>query len=109
MILVSGVTLSLRPLPEQRTWAGHLGAGTGGRHPLGADGHLDAPANVGGVHRVVVGARPDDVPAGARVGRRFFNVAFSRATMRPVDISVTEVGIVIGIYEPSGPVSDGQM
>jgi hypothetical protein len=31
------------------------------------------------------------------------------ATMRPVDLTVTDLGIVIGTYEPAGPVGHGQM
>jgi hypothetical protein len=29
--------------------------------------------------------------------------------MRPVDLTVTELGVVIGTYEPAGPVRHGQM
>jgi hypothetical protein len=29
--------------------------------------------------------------------------------MRPVDLSVTELGIVLGTYEPAGPVRHGEM
>ena len=42
-------------------------------------------------------------------GRRLFNDGALPATMRPVDITVTDLGIVIGTYEPAGPVSHGQM
>ena len=42
-------------------------------------------------------------------GRRLFNDGTLPATMRPVDITVTDLGIVIGTYEPAGPVSHGQM
>jgi dihydrofolate reductase len=42
-------------------------------------------------------------------GRRLFNDGFLPATMRPVDLTVTELGIVIGTYEPAGPVRHGEM
>jgi dihydrofolate reductase len=42
-------------------------------------------------------------------GRRLFNDGTLAAAMRPVDLTVTDLGIVIGIYEPVGPVSVGQM
>jgi dihydrofolate reductase len=42
-------------------------------------------------------------------GRRLFEDGILPTTMRPIDVSVTEQGIVIGIYEPSGPVEHGQM
>jgi dihydrofolate reductase len=42
-------------------------------------------------------------------GRRLFNDGILPATMRPVDLTVTDRGIVLGIYEPAGPVGHGQM
>jgi dihydrofolate reductase len=42
-------------------------------------------------------------------GRRLFNDGILPATMRPVDLTVTNRGIVLGIYEPAGPVGHGQM
>lgn len=42
-------------------------------------------------------------------GRRLFNDGILPATMRPVDIAVTDLGIVLGTYEPAGPVRHGQM
>ena len=42
-------------------------------------------------------------------GRRLFDAGAVPTTMRPVDVSVTDQGIVIGTYEPSGPVETGQM
>jgi dihydrofolate reductase len=42
-------------------------------------------------------------------GRRLFNDGVRPATLRPVDITVTEVGIVIGSYEPAGEVRYGEM
>src|SRR5918994_2599154 len=42
-------------------------------------------------------------------GRRLFNDGLLPATMRPVDLTVTDLGIVLGTYEPAGPVRHGQM
>jgi dihydrofolate reductase len=42
-------------------------------------------------------------------GRRLFNDGVLPVTMRPVDVTVTDLGIVLGIYEPAGPVDHGQM
>ena len=42
-------------------------------------------------------------------GRRLFNDGMLPATMRPVDLTVTDLGIVLGTYEPKGPVLHGQM
>ena len=42
-------------------------------------------------------------------GRRLFNDGVLPATMRPVDLTVTELGIVLGTYEPAGPVRHGEM
>jgi hypothetical protein len=42
-------------------------------------------------------------------GRRLFNDGILPATMRPVDLTVTDLGIVIGTYELAGPVRHGQM
>ncbi|HEX3542368.1 MAG TPA: dihydrofolate reductase family protein, partial [Acidimicrobiales bacterium] len=42
-------------------------------------------------------------------GRRLFNHGILPATMRPVDLTVTDLGIVVGTYEPAGPVRHGQM
>ena len=42
-------------------------------------------------------------------GRRLFNDGMVPATMRPVEITVTDVGVVLGTYEPIGPVGHGQM
>jgi hypothetical protein len=38
-----------------------------------------------------------------------FNDGVFPKTMRPVDITVTDLGIVVGTYEPAGPVRHGQM
>ena len=42
-------------------------------------------------------------------GRRLFNDGIRPTTMRPVDLTVTELGIVVGTYEPAGPVRHAQM
>ena len=42
-------------------------------------------------------------------GRRLFNHGLRPATMRPVDLSVTDLGVVLATYEPAGPVQHGQM
>lgn len=42
-------------------------------------------------------------------GRRLFEAGILPATLRPVDVTVTDLGIVLGTYEPSGPVRHGQM
>ncbi len=42
-------------------------------------------------------------------GRRLFNEGIAPATMRPVDIAVTDLGTILATYEPAGPVLLGQM
>lgn len=42
-------------------------------------------------------------------GRRLFNAHVQPSTMRVVDLTVTEHGIVLGTYEPAGPARHGQM
>ncbi len=42
-------------------------------------------------------------------GRRLFNDGILPATMRPIEVTVTDLGIVLGTYEPAGPVRHGQM
>jgi dihydrofolate reductase len=42
-------------------------------------------------------------------GRRLFDEGILPTTMRPVDLAVTDLGVVIGTYEPSGPVRHGRM
>jgi len=42
-------------------------------------------------------------------GRRLFNNGALPSTMRPVDVAVTDLGIVLGTYEPAGPVAHGEM
>jgi dihydrofolate reductase len=42
-------------------------------------------------------------------GRRLFNEGVMPATMRTVNLTMTDLGITIGTYEPAGPVRHGQM
>ncbi len=42
-------------------------------------------------------------------GRRLFDDAILPVARRPVAITVTDVGIVLGTYEPLGPARHGQM
>ena len=42
-------------------------------------------------------------------GRRLFDVGILPTTLNPVDITVTAQGIVLGTYEPSGPVPHGHV
>jgi dihydrofolate reductase len=42
-------------------------------------------------------------------GRRLFADGAVPVTMRPVELTTTELGVVIGTYEPAGPVRHGQM
>ena len=42
-------------------------------------------------------------------GRRLFNDGLLPTTLAPVDVTVSELGVVIGTYEPAGPVSYGEM
>lgn len=42
-------------------------------------------------------------------GRRLFADGTVPATMHPVEVSVTDRGVVLGTYEPAGPVHHGQM
>jgi dihydrofolate reductase len=42
-------------------------------------------------------------------GRRLFNDGLLPATMRPVRVAVTDLGIILGTYEPAGPVRHGEM
>jgi dihydrofolate reductase len=42
-------------------------------------------------------------------GRRLFDRGILPRTMRPVDVTVTDLGVVIGTYEPAGPAQHGQM
>jgi dihydrofolate reductase len=42
-------------------------------------------------------------------GRRLFNDGILPTTMRPVEVTVTDLGVVIGTYQPAGPVHHGEM
>lgn len=42
-------------------------------------------------------------------GRRLFNGGLLPRTMRAVKVATTDVGVVIGTYEPAGPVEHGTM
>ena len=42
-------------------------------------------------------------------GYRLFNDGITPATMRPVDLAVTDLGTIIATYEPAGPVLHGEM
>ena len=42
-------------------------------------------------------------------GRRLFNDGVLPVTMRAIEITTTDLGVVIGTYEPAGPVRHGQM
>jgi dihydrofolate reductase len=42
-------------------------------------------------------------------GRRLFNDGILPTTMRSIDLTVTDLGIVLGTYEPAGPVGHGEM
>ena len=42
-------------------------------------------------------------------GRRLFNDGILPATMRPVDLTVTDLGIILDTYEPAGPVRHRQI
>jgi dihydrofolate reductase len=60
-------------------------------------------------HQLVDRFRLMTFPVVLGSGRRLFNHGILPATMRPVDITVTGVGIVLGTYEPAGPAGHGQM
>jgi dihydrofolate reductase len=42
-------------------------------------------------------------------GHRLFNEGVQPTTMRTVNVTMTDVGVTIGTYEPAGPVRNGQM
>lgn len=42
-------------------------------------------------------------------GRRLFGEGILPQTLRPVDLTTTELGVVIGTYEPAGPVGYGHL
>ena len=60
-------------------------------------------------HRLVDRFRLMTYPLVLGSGRRLFDEHLQPATLRPVDLTVSELGIVIGTYEPAGPVRHGHM
>ena len=42
-------------------------------------------------------------------GQRLFQDGLLPTTMRPVELTTTDLGVVIGTYEPAGPVATGEM
>ena len=42
-------------------------------------------------------------------GRRLFRDGIVPVTMRPVDLTTTDAGVILATYEPAGPVLHGQM
>ncbi len=60
-------------------------------------------------HELVDRFRLMTFPLVLGAGRRLFNHGIPPATMRPVDVTVTELGVVVGTYEPAGPVRYGEM
>lgn len=60
-------------------------------------------------HEVVDRFRLMIYPVVLGSGRRLFEHGILPATLRPVELSVTDQGVVIGTYEPAGPVEHGEM
>jgi dihydrofolate reductase len=60
-------------------------------------------------HELVDSLRLITYPLVLGSGRRLFNDGITPTTMRPVGLDVTDLGIVIGTYEPAGPVRQSQM
>ena len=60
-------------------------------------------------HAVVDRMRLMTYPLVLGSGRRLFDEGVLPATMRPVDVTVTELGVVLATYEPAGPVRYGEM
>ena len=60
-------------------------------------------------HEVVDLFRLMTFPVVLGSGHRLFNDGVLPTTMRPVELTVTDLGIFIGTYEPAGAVSHGQM
>lgn len=58
-------------------------------------------------HQLVDRFRLMTYPVVLGSGRRLFNDGLLPATLRPVDVAVSELGVVIGTYEPAGPVRYG--
>jgi dihydrofolate reductase len=60
-------------------------------------------------HQLVDRFRLMTFPVVLGSGRRLFNDGILAVTMRPVDITVTDGGIVLGTYEPAGPAGHGRI
>ena len=60
-------------------------------------------------HQLVDRFRLMTFPVVLGSGRRLFNDGILPSTMRPVDLTMTDLGIVLGTYEPAGPVRHGEM
>lgn len=60
-------------------------------------------------HEVVDRFRLMTFPVVLGSGRRLFEDGILPTTMRAVDVTVTDLGIVLATYEPAGPVRHGQM
>ncbi len=60
-------------------------------------------------HELVDRFRLMTFPVVLGTGRRLFRDGTAAATMNPVDLTVTDRGIVLGTYEPAGPVRHGRM
>lgn len=58
-------------------------------------------------HQVVDRFRLMTYPVMLGSGRRLFNDGLLPATLRPVEVTVSDLGVVIGTYEPDGPVRYG--
>jgi dihydrofolate reductase len=60
-------------------------------------------------HKLVDRFRLMTYPVVLGSGRRLFNDGILPTTMRPIDLTVTDLGIVLATYEPAGPVGHGEM
>jgi dihydrofolate reductase len=60
-------------------------------------------------HELVDRFRVATYPLVLGSGRRLFNEGILPSTMRAVSLTVTDGGIVLGTYEPAGPVDHAQM
>ena len=60
-------------------------------------------------HELVDRFRLMTFPVVVGSGHRLFTNGLAPARMRPVDLTVTDLGVVIGTYEPAGPLHHGRM
>ena len=58
-------------------------------------------------HQLVDRFRLMTYPVVLGSGRRLFAPGAASTTMRPAEVTVTDQGIVLGTYEPAGPVRHG--